>query len=368
MKVRQFLQSSLAATVLLAAGLAPGVADAQTKLRIQSTFPQSSLIWENGKFWADRVNAMAGGRLTVEMLPPGAVVPPFETLEAVSKKVVDGTHSAPAYWVGKHRAAALFGPAPGGPFGMDMMDYMGWLHEGGGLELYTELYQKELRANVVPVPLTAVAQQSLGWFKTPVQNWADLKGRKCRHTGITAEVFGRAGVTPVNLPGGEIIPAGERGVIDCAEFTGPADDVKIGFHSVWKHFYASSLHEPATVLELLINGDVWKSLSPDLQAIIQSAAVEATLRSETTKHRLNVAALKEMQEKHGVKVYATPQDILEKTLETWDVIAKEEAGKNAFFRKVYDAQRNYAAGVVPARLSTTAPYDFAASYYWSSNK
>lgn len=366
MKLRQFLTTGLAAAALLAAGLAPGLASAQTKLRIQSTFPQSSLIWESGKFWADRVNAMAGGKLVVEMLPPGAVVPPFESLDAVSKKVVDGAHSAPAYWVGKNRAASLFGPAPGGPFGIDMMDYMGWIYEGGGQELYNEFYQKELKANVVPVPLTAVSQQALGWFKTPVKDWADLKGRKCRHTGITAEVFGKAGVTPVNLPGGEIIPAGERGVIDCAEFTGPADDMKIGFHTIWKNFYPSSTHEPATVLELLINGDVWKSLSPDLRAIIQSAAVEATLRSETTKNRLNAAALKEMQEKHGVKVHATPPDILKKTLETWDAIAKEEVAKNPFFAKVYNAQRSWASGVVPARRVTNVPYDLAASHYWSA--
>lgn len=364
MKLIQSLHSGLAAAVLLALSLAPTAADAQTKLRIQSAFPQSSLIWENGKFWAERVNAMGGGRLTVEMLPPGAVVPPFEILDAVSKKVVDGGHSAPAYWVGKNRAAALFGPSPGGPYGLDMLDYMGWLYEAGGLELYTEFYQKELKANVVPLPLTAVAQQAFGWFKTPVKNWADLKGRKCRHTGITAEVFGRAGVTPVNVPGGEIIPAGERGVIDCAEFTGPADDMKIGFHTIWKNFYPSSMHEPATVLELLINADVWKALPADQRAIIQSAAVEATLRSETTKNRLNAVALKEMTEKHGVKIHPTPPDILKKTLETWDAIAKEESQKSPFFNKVHNALREYASGVVPGRRMTNVPYDFAANHYW----
>ena len=364
MKLRRMILGGLSAAVVLAAGLAPGAASAQTKLRIQSAFPQSSLIWESGKFWAERVNAMAGGRLVVEMLPPGAVVPPFEILDAVSKRVVEGGHSAPAYWVGKNRAAALFGPSPGGPFGMDMTDYIGWIYEGGGMELYQEFYQKELKANVVPIPLTSVSQQAFGWFKTPVKSWADLKGRKCRHTGLTAEVFGRAGVTPVNVPGGEIIPAGERGVIDCAEFTGPADDMKIGFHTIWKNFYPSSIHEPATVLEVLINGDVWNGLSPDLKAIIQSATIEATIRSETTKNRLNVAALREMREKHNVKVQPTPPDIMRKTLETWDQIAKEEAAKNPFFAKVQNSLRNYASGVVPARVLTSSPYDFAANYYW----
>jgi len=368
MKFKQLFVSGLATALFAAAGLLPGLAQAQTKLRIQSAFPQSSLIWESGKFWADRVNAMSGGKLVVEILPPGAVVPPFEILDATSKRVIDGGHSAPAYWVGKNRAATLFGPAPGGPFGMDMMDYIGWVYEGGGQDLYNEFYQKELKSNVVVLPLTSVSQQAFGWFKTPVKNWEDLKGRKCRHTGITAEVFGKAGVTPVNVPGGEIIPAGERGVIDCAEFTGPADDMKIGFQTIWKNFYPSSMHEPATVLELLINADVWKGLAPEQRAIIQAATIEATIRSETTKNRLNVAAMKDLREKYNVKILPTPPDVLKKTLETWDNIAKEESAKNPFFKTVHDSLRNYASGVVPTRVQTNTPYDFAATYYWGSAK
>ena len=201
---------------------------------------------------------MSGGRLEIEVAPAGTIVPAFEVLDAVHKKVIDGGHTAAAYWVGKQRAATLFGPAPGGPFGMDMMDYMGWIYDGGGLELYRELYQDQLKRDVIPIPMTAVANQVLGWFKRPVANWEDLKGRKCRETGITAEVFSKSGMSPVNMPGGEIVPAGERGVIECGEWVGPAEDMKIGFQSVWKHYYMPSTHEPATVLELLINADVWK--------------------------------------------------------------------------------------------------------------
>ena len=134
--------------------------------------------------------------------------------------------------------------------------------------------------------MTSVANQVLGWFKRPVANWDDLKGRKCRETGITAEVFSKSGMSPVNMPGGEIVPAGERGVIECGEWVGPAEDMKIGFHTVWKHFYMPSTHEPATVLELLINADVWKGLKPDLQEIIRSATWEATFRSQTITNKL----------------------------------------------------------------------------------
>jgi TRAP-type mannitol/chloroaromatic compound transport system substrate-binding protein len=356
------------ALVLLASAAQPVFAQAPTKLRFQAAFPPSSLTFENFKFWAERVKALSGGRLLIETLPHGAVVPAFEVLDAVHKGVIDGGHTAAAYWVGKNRAATLFGPAPGGPFGMDMLDYMGWLYEGGGIELYRDFYQKELKRNVVPVPLTSVANQILGWFKTPVKSWEDLKNRKCRETGITAEVFSRSGMTPVNIPGGEIVPAGERGVIECAEYVGPAEDMRLGFHTVWKYAYMPSTHENATVLELLINGDVWNKLPPEQREIIQSAAWEATLRSQTIINRANADALVELREKHGVKIERTPDDILRKILSSWDQIAKEEEAKNPFFKKVYGSQRAYAARVVPARRAVYAPYELGANYYWPEKK
>ena len=367
MKLYRFLSLAMA-TLFLSTVLFSSESQAQTKLRIQSGFPPSSLIYLNSLYFAKQVNAMAGGRLVIEILPPGAVVPPFEILDAVSRKVVDGGHTAAAYWVGKNRAAALFGPAPGGPFGMDMMDYLGWIHDAGGLQLYADFYQKDLKSNVMPIPLTSVAQQPLGWFKAPINSWADLKGKKCRQTGITAELYGRAGVAAVNLPGGEIIPALERGVIECAEWTGPAGDISIGFQTVLKNFYAQSTHEPATVLEILINADVWKALPADIKAIIYSASIEATIKSEMERNRLNASAMKEMKEKFGVTIHTTPPDILLKTLQTWDAIAKEEVAKSATFKKVYDSLYKYASEVVPSRVINSSPYEFTANYYFPPKK
>jgi TRAP-type mannitol/chloroaromatic compound transport system substrate-binding protein len=339
-----------------------------TKLRFESAFPAASLFFENSKYFAERVKAMTGGHLQIEMLPPGAVVPPFEVLDAVHKGVLDGAHAGAAYWLGKNRAATLFGPAPGGPFGMDMLDYMGWIHEGGGLALYQEFYQKELQRNVIVMPMTSGGPQILGWFKKPVKNWEDLKGRKCRETGITAEVFSKSGMNTVNMPGGEIVPAGERGVIDCAEWVGPMEDLRIGFQSVWKYAYMPSLHEPATVAELLINSEVWKKLPENQKEIIKSAAMDATLRSQLVMNKLNAEAIVELREKHGVTIARTPPDILTKMLQSWDQIAKEEAGKNAFFKKVYDSQRSYAARIVPARRNVYPAYDLGATYYWPDKK
>ena len=356
------------AAILLASGTQSGVAQTPQKLRVQASFPASSIAMDGFRLWSDRVKTMSSGRLEIEGLPAGTVVPAFEVLDAVHKQVVDGGFSASAYWVGKHRAAALFGSTPGDPLGMDEMDFMGWLYTAGGLDFYHELYNVELKRNVVVIPVVAVGNQVFGWFAKPVKSWEDLKGRKCRQTGLTAEVMARAGITPVNMPGGEIVPAAERGVIECAEWASPADDMKIGFQSVWKHYYMPSVHEPAPILEVLINGDVWKKLAPDLQQMLKTAAWEATFMQRINTNKWNVEALEELRTKHGVQTHRTPDDILKKILETWDEIAKEEEAKSPFFKKVYDSQRAYAGKIVPMRRGTYPDYNFAANHYYPEKK
>ena len=368
MILNRLIASFFAACAIVLAAAIPASAQGISKLRVQSSFPASSLIFESSKYWAERVKAMTGGKLVIDMLPAGSVVPAYEVLDAVHKGVVDAAHSSAAYWVGKNRAATLFGPAPGGPLGMDMLDYYGWLYEGGGLLLYRDFYQKELKRNVLVIPMGSAANQVLGWFKRPIKNWEDLKGRKCRETGISAEIFAKSGMSTVNVPAGEIVPSGERGVIECAEFVGPAEDMKIGFHTIWKYLYMPSVHESATVLELLFNGDVWNKLSPEQKEIIQSAAWEATLRSQIVSNKLNADALTELRTKHGVNIERTPPDILRKILEGWDEVAKAEEAKNPFFKKVYDSQKAFASKVVPARRAVYAPYDVGANYYWPEKK
>lgn len=368
-KLPRLLAAACGSIALVGALAWPGMAAAQTtKLRFQSTYPPTSPIYQQAQLWTERVKVLTGGRVEIEMLPAGTIVPAFEVLDAVNKKVIDGGHSAIAYWVGKNRAATLFGDSPGGPLGMTMWNYIGWLQEGGGLDLYREFYRDQLKMNVVPLPSVVSTEQALGWFKRPVASWADLKGRKCRETGLTQEVFAKSGMATVNMPGGEIVPAGERGVIDCAEFVGASEDMQIGFHTIWKNFYPMSTHNPSTLTEILINGDVWKALKPDVQEIIIAAATESILRSQVSKDRLDAEALITLREKHGVTVHRTPDDVLTKILESWDVIAKEEYAKNPFFKKVYDSQRAYAEKVVPSRRLIAAPFDLSANYYWPQKK
>jgi TRAP-type mannitol/chloroaromatic compound transport system substrate-binding protein len=168
----------------------------------------------------------------------------------------------------------------------------------------------------------------------------------------------------VNMAGAEIVPAAERGVIDCAEWVGPAEDMQVGFHAIWKNFYVTSVHEPATVLEFLINGDVWNGLAKEHQEIIRSAAMEATVRSILLMNFRNASAVAELREKHGVNVQRTPDDILRKTLESWDQIARDEEARNPFFKKVYASLRSFASKVVPTRRYTHPEYKLSADYYW----
>lgn len=333
-------------------------------LKIQASWPSSLTIYDNLKMFAERVEKMSAGRLKIEHLPGGAVVGPFEVLDATNRGVIDGAHTGAAYWVGKHKAAGLLANCPAGPFGMDYVDWFGWIYEGGGFELYQEFYQQVLKMKVVAIPIVPAGPQALGWFKRTVKDWEDFKGLKYRIPGIAADVFKEAGMSVVTLPGAEILPAAERGVIDAAEWVGGIEDMRLGFHNVWKIHYTPGIHEPATVGDLLLNKDIWDKLSPDLQEIIRVAATEVFFRWWVWFHRQNAEAYREMIDKHGVQVHKTPDDILLKFLQAWDQLADREAAKDAFFKKVLESQRKYAALLVPYRLSTWPRYDFAGQYYW----
>jgi len=289
-------------------------------------------------------------------------------LDATHKKVIDGAHAVSYYWVGKSKAATLFAATPAGPFGMDHMDYLGWMYEGGGLDMWWEFYQKELKLNLVAFPILPSSPQAFGWFKRPIKNLADFKGMKCRQTGIVAEIFQRMGMTTVNMPGGEIVPAAQRGVIDCAEWVGGVEDLRLGLPQVWKYHYVPGMHEPTVIGELMINSEVWASLPAQQQESIRSATTETFVRWWVKWQRQNADAIEEMRTKHGVQILRTPPDILIAFLKTWDIMAKEESAKSPFFKKVYDSQRDYAAKVVPAKRFMNPPYSFAANYYWPEAK
>jgi len=358
--------ATTASLCLAASGLAPAqqAAPAPRVLKMQSTWPASSTLQENFKLFADRVDKLTGGALKIETMAGGQVVPAFEVLDATNKKVLDGAHAVTYYWHGKNSAATLFASTPAGPFGMDHMDFLGWMYEGGGLEMYWDWYQNTIKMNVVAFPIMPSSPQAFGWFKRPIKDLKDFKGMKCRETGIVAEIFQRMGMATVNMPGGEIAAAAQRGVIDCAEWVAPKEDLVLGLPQIYKYYYMPGMHETSVVAELIINADVWKSLPPQQQEAIRSATIETYIRWWVRWQKQNADALEEMRTKFGTQVLRTPPEILTAFLKAWDEIAKEESAKNPAFKKVYDSQRAWAAVVVPAKRFMYPPYSFAANYYW----
>ncbi len=296
------------------------------------------------------------------MLPAGAIVPAFEVLDATHRRVIDGAHTAQIYWVGKHRAAAVFYGTFS--FGMDWLDFLGWMYEGGGLELYQEWYRDILKMNVVAIPAWFVPGQPLGWFKKPIKKWEDLKGLKLRIPGIAGEALREAGMAIVTLPGGEIVPAAERGVIDAAEWAGPIFDKRLGLHGIFKNYYVAGMHDPIAANEILINTDAWATLSPDLQEIVKATATEVSLRWLLRTFKENAQTLKEFQEREGVKVHLTPREINLKIMEALGRLAAKDAAKDPFFKKALESQKAYASLVVPARRLLIPSYEFGADYYW----
>ena len=339
-------------------------APATKTLKMQSSWPASNTLQEHFKMFGERVDKLTQGAIKIDAMPAGQIVPAFEVLDATNKKVLDGWHSISYYWVGKNPAAALFARPPGGPFGMDHMDWLGWLYVGGGLEMWRDFYQNDLKLNLIVWPAHPSSPQALGWFKKPLKSVADFKGMKCRQTGLNAEVYAKLGQSVVNMAGGEIVPAAQRGVIDCAEWVGGVEDLRLGLYSVFKYHYTPGMHENNSVGELGFNLDVWKSFTPAQQEAVNSAVKDTFITWLTKWQKDNADAIEEMIKKHGVRILRTPPDILLASLKAWDEVAAENSAKSPTFKKVYESQRAYAAKVVPAKRYMFPPYSFAANYYW----
>ena len=355
------LFSAFAAAGLMLGAPAPAAAQQNFSLKGQSTHPASANLHLIFKLWAETVEKMSAGRLKVETQPGGAIVPPFEVFDAASKGVLDVGMTPFGYIAGRHPATI---PMSHGPlFGMDGLDYYAWYYDGGGMALLEEFYRDVLKLNLVGFPIPTDYPQGLGWFKKPIKNLADLKGMKYRIYGIGAETYGRLGVAVVTLPGQEIVPAMERGVIQGAEWINCLEDKKLGLHKVAKYYYTPGMHEPVTGAQLVFNKDVWAKIPADLQEMVKVASVHATMQRNFAFNRETADACRELL-KEGVQIMRTPDDILKSFLDTWEKIQAEYVAKDRFYRKVIESQKKYAENVVPFRLSWFPPYEFAGNYYW----
>jgi len=301
---------------------APAVlAQAPIVLKMQTSWGAANIWDEFAKDYATRVGEMSGGRLQVDVLPAGAVVGAFQVMDAVNDGVLDAAHSVPVYWYGKNKAASFFGTGP--VFGGDANTMLGWFYEGGGADLYRELTQDIMGLDVVGYMGFPMPAQPFGWFKGEVNTAADLDGFKYRTVGLAADLLQSMGMSVAQLPGGEIVPAMERGVIDAFEFNNPSSDKDFGAHDVAKNYYLSSYHQASESFEFLFNRFTLEELDPDLQAILKYGVEAASTANTAKAQRRYSADLQWLQDEAGVTVHRTSQDILQAQLEAWDGLIAE---------------------------------------------
>ncbi|MFU0507794.1 TRAP transporter substrate-binding protein [Pseudaminobacter sp. NGMCC 1.201702] len=336
---RKFLSGAAVAGAAIIA--APSVVEAQgpVRMRWQSTWPSKDIFHEFAIDFAKKVNDMTGGDLNIEVLPAGAVVPAFGLLDAVSGGTLDGGHGVLAYHYGKQTALALWGSGPG--FAMDANMLLAWHKYGGGRELLAKLYES-IGANVVSFPYGPMPTQPLGWFKKPVAKAEDLNGLKFRTVGISIDVFTGLGAAVNALPGGEIVAALDRGLLDAAEFNNASSDRVLGFPDVSKICMLQSYHQNAEQFEILFNKTKYDALPEKMKAIITNAVEAASQDMHWKAIDRYSKDYSEMQTQDDVKFYKTPEAVLKRQLEVYDEVVAKKAAENPIFREVLDSQIAFA--------------------------
>jgi TRAP-type mannitol/chloroaromatic compound transport system substrate-binding protein len=279
--------------------------------------------------FAEYVNEMSAGRLTIKVYGSGELVPGFEVFDAVSQGTVQMGHSGAYYWKGKMPAAPIFSAIP---FGMTATEFNAWLHYGGGLEMWQELYKP---FGVRPMAGGNSGAQFAGWFKKEINSIDDLKGLKMRIPGLGGEVLKRAGAIPVTLTGGEIFSSLQSGAIDASEWVGPYNDLAFGFHQAAEYYYTSVWHETGTTLEFLVNEQALSDLPKDLQKIVEVAARAVNEDMLDEYNARNNNALKVLVEKHNVKLRQLPTGVMKALKGYTQEVLAEQADNDETFAKVW---------------------------------
>ncbi|MGE0500986.1 MAG: TRAP transporter substrate-binding protein [Rhizobiaceae bacterium] len=360
---RRFLKGSGIAAGAAAGSLAaPAVlAQAPVVLKMQSSWPASDVFQEMAAQYVERVHAMSNNRIQIDLLPAGAVVGAFQVQDACHDGTIDAAHTVPVYWYGKNKAASLFGTGP--VFGPNADQMIAWLYHGGGQDLYKELTQDILGLNVIGFLSFGMPAQPLGWFKQEITDASQLNGLKYRTVGLAADLFQAMGCSVAQLPGGEIVPAMERGVIDGFEFNNPTSDMRFGSQDVAKNYMLSSYHQASESFEYIFNKDKFESLDPDLQAILKYGVEAAHLANFSLAMHQYSSDLQKLINEHGVNVKRTPDSVLAAQLEAWDKILPPLM-EDAYFAKVVDSQKAWAERVVYYSLQNAPDYRLAYQHYF----
>ena len=362
---RKFLTGAAAGTGAAALGF-PMVSQAQTiNFRFQSTWPAKDIFHEYALDYANKVNAMSGGRLKIEVLPSGAVVPAFGLLDAVSTGTLDGGHGVLAYWYGKSNALALWGSGPA--FGMDPNMVIAWHEYGGGKQLLEKIYAG-LKMDVVSFVYGPMPTQPLGWFKKPITKAEDFKGLKYRTVGLSIEIFNALGASVQALPGGDIVPALDRGVLDAAEFNNASSDRTLGFADVSKICMLQSFHQSAEQFEILFNKKKFDALAPELKSIISIATQAASAEMSWKAIDRYSQDFVKLQTEDKVRFYQTPKSILEAQLKAWDAIIAKKSAESPDFKAVLESQREFARRAGRWQNFTNVDYKMAYDHYYAPKR
>lgn len=361
---RKFIKGSAVAAGVAATGTVamPNVSRAETvTLKMQSAWGASDIFQEMAKQYTDRCEKMAGGRLKFDLLPAGAVVKAFEVQNACHTGVLDAGHQVSAYWYGKNKAASLFGTGP--VFGCDATQMLAWIQSDEGKALYKELTQDILGLDIVGFFAMPMPTQPLGWFKREIKSADDMQGLKFRTVGLATEIMQGMGLKVTQLPGGEIIPALERGVIEAFEFNNPTSDRQFGAQNVSKDYMLGSYHQAAEFFEILFNKRKFESLPAELQAILEHGAEAASTANYGLALDRYSADLQGLIKEDGVKVHRTPKSVMEAQLKAWDTVL-EKATKDPFFKKVVDSQKAWGERVGYYYITNAADYPLAYNHYF----
>jgi TRAP-type mannitol/chloroaromatic compound transport system substrate-binding protein len=361
---RRFLKVAAAGAAATVA--APAVAQAQgpISMRWQSTWPAKDIFHEYALDYAKKVNDMTGGELKIEVLPAGAVVPAFGLLDAVSKGTLDGGHGVLVYHYGKQNALALWGSGPG--YAMDANMLLAWHKYGGGKELLAKLYAS-IGANVVSFPYGPMPTQPLGWFKKPVTKAEDLQGVKFRTVGISIDVFTGLGAAVNALPGGEIVSAMDRGLLDAAEFNNATSDRILGFADVSKVCMLQSYHQNAEQFEIMFNKTKYDALPEKMRAIIANAVDAASQDMAWKAIDRYSRDYEELQTKDKVKFYKTPDSILQKQLDVYDQVVEKKSAENPLFKEIVESQLAFAKRATQWEQDTVVNRRMAYNHYFGPN-
>lgn len=348
--------TAVAATPLIGAPMI-AVAQAPVVFKMQGSWGPNEIFSEMAQQYVNRVNEMSGGRLKIEYLPAGAVVKAFEIIDAVSKGVLDGGHHVSGYWYGKSKVASLFGTGP--VTGATPEIGLSWIHAGGGQQLWDKLVAK-MGLNVVGFFSFPMPAQPLGWFKAaPPKTAAALKGFKYRTIGLAADLMQEMGMAVAQLPGGEIVPAMQRGVIDAFEFNNPTADMRFGAQDVSKFYSMGSFHQAQEFFEIIFNKDKYNALPADLKAILKYAAEAASTASTALAHDNYSRDLQELIVKHKVQVSRTTEDVYRGQLAAWDVVTAKLEKEVDMFKEVNDSFKAWSRRVGFYHFTNEANYKMA---------